>query len=123
MEGRTVIITGSNRGIGKATAMEIAKRGARIILACRNLDMAEKVQKEIIHETKNRSIVVKKLDLSSQKSIREFAAEINKTESSLNVLLHNAGIVNRHIEKTEDNLELTMATNHFGPFLLTHLLI
>ncbi|RZB40746.1 adh short, KR and/or Saccharop dh domain containing protein, partial [Asbolus verrucosus] len=123
MEGRTVIITGSNRGIGKVTAMEIAKRGARIILACRNLETAEKIQEEIIDETKNRNVVVKKLDLSSQKSIREFAADINKTESRLDVLLHNAGIMNRHIEKTEDNLELTMATNHFGPFLLTYLLI
>lgn len=66
---------------------------------------------------------MKKLDLSSQKSIREFAADILKTESKLDVLIHNAGTAESKTKVTEDGLELTMATNHFGPFLLTHLLI
>lgn len=66
---------------------------------------------------------MKKLDLSSQKSIREFAAEINNTETKLHVLIHNAGTAESKTKVTEDGLELTMATNHFGPFLLTHLLI
>lgn len=66
---------------------------------------------------------MKKLDLSSQKSIREFAADILKTESRLDVLIHNAGTAESRTKVTEDGLELTMATNHFGPFLLTHLLI
>lgn len=68
--------------------------------------------------------MVRKLDLSSLKSVREFAAEINKTESRLDILIHNAGMANTFKrQETEDGLEVTMATNQYGPFLLTHLLI
>lgn len=74
--------------------------------------------------TKNTDIVVKKLDLSSLKSVRQFAYEINKTESRLDILIHNAGMANTFGKTiTEDGLEVTMATNQYGPFLLTHLLI
>jgi len=124
MEGKTVLITGANGGIGKETTRDIAKRGARIILACRNIDAANQVKDEIVKETGNQNIVVKKLDLSSQKSVREFAADINKTEQKLNVLIHNAGMALAvRGQQSEDGIELTMATNHYGPFLLTHLLI
>ncbi|GAB0088402.1 retinol dehydrogenase 14 [Sergentomyia squamirostris] len=124
MEGKTVIITGANSGIGKETASDLAKRGARVIMACRNLDTAKAVQEEIIKETGNTSVILKKLDLSSQQSVREFAADINKTESKLHVLIHNAGMALAFRgAKSVDDIELTMATNHFGPFLLTHLLI
>lgn len=68
-------------------------------------------------------MLVKKLDLSSQKSIRDFADDVIKTEQRLDVLIHNAGTAENKTKVTEDGLELTMATNHFGPFLLTHLLI
>lgn len=78
---------------------------------------------EIINETKNRNVIVKHLDLSSQKSIREFAKDINRTEPKLDVLIHNAGMAADKIKMSEDKIEMTMATNHFGPFLLTHLLI
>lgn len=79
---------------------------------------------EIINETNNQNVIVHKLDLSSQKSVRQFAAEILKTEQKLDVLLHNAGYANTFTKlKSEDGIELTMATNHYGNFLLTHLLI
>ncbi|XP_030754759.1 retinol dehydrogenase 14 [Sitophilus oryzae] len=123
MNGKTVIVTGATGGIGKETARELAKRGARVIMACRNPDSGKAVRDEIVESTKNENVVVKKLDLSSQKSIRDFAQDILRTEQRLDVLLHNAGTAENKIVKTEDNLELTMATNHFGPFLLTHLLI
>lgn len=68
--------------------------------------------------------MVQKLDLGSLLSVREFAAEINKTVPRLDVLIHNAGMANTFGRKTSpDGLEITMATNHYGPFLLTHLLI
>lgn len=124
MEGKTVIITGCTSGIGKETAREMAKRGARLIMACRNVDAANKIKDEFIQETGNSNIVVKKLDLSSFASIREFAKQINEEESKLDVLLHNAGTADVFKKKlSEDGLELTMATNQYGPFLLTHLLI
>ncbi|XP_022918205.2 retinol dehydrogenase 14 [Onthophagus taurus] len=123
MNGKTVIITGATGGIGKETARDIAKRGAKLILACRNIENAEKVKDELIESTGNENIIVKKLDISSLKSVREFAKDINSTENRLDVLIHNAGTAESKIKVTEDGLELTMATNHFGPFLLTHLLI
>nr|XP_014101274.2 retinol dehydrogenase 14 [Bactrocera oleae] len=124
MEGKTVIITGANSGIGKETARDLAKRGARIIMACRNLETANAVKEEITKETGNSKLIVKKLDLGSQKSVREFAADIVKNEPKIDVLIHNAGMALAFRGQTsEDGIELTMATNHYGPFLLTHLLI
>lgn len=124
MDGKTVIITGATGGIGKETARYLARLGARVILACRDVEAAEKVKTELTTETKNQNIVVRKLDLSSFASIRAFAKEINDTEQQLDVLLHNAGYASSFKKTvTEDGIEKTMATNHYGPFLLTHLLI
>ncbi|XP_055529821.1 retinol dehydrogenase 14 isoform X2 [Wyeomyia smithii] len=124
MEGKTIIITGANSGIGKETARDLAKRGARIILACRNMDTAKQARDEIVEDSGNEAVFVKKLDLSSQASVREFAAEVLKTESKLDVLIHNAGFAETFKKtKSVDGIEFTMATNHYGPFLLTHLLI
>ncbi|XP_076293787.1 retinol dehydrogenase 11 [Lasioglossum baleicum] len=124
MEGKTVIVTGCTSGIGKEAAKDIAKRGARLIMACRNVDAANKLKEQFAKETKNDNIVVRKLDLSSLASVREFAQQINREESRLDVLVHNAGTAEVFRKKvTEDGLEMTMATNHYGPFLLTHLLI
>ncbi|XP_011645492.1 retinol dehydrogenase 14 [Pogonomyrmex barbatus] len=124
MDGKTVIITGCTSGIGKETTRDLAKRGARIIMACRNMDTANRLKDEIVKESNNSNIVVRKLDLSSLQSIREFAQQINQEESRLDVLIHNAGTAETFRKiVTEDGLEQTMATNYFGPFLLTHLLI
>lgn len=79
---------------------------------------------EIIKETGNENVFIRKLDLSSQKSVREFAAEIIKSEKKIDVLIHNAGYANTFAKKKSvDGIEMSMATNHYGPFLLTHLLI
>ncbi|KAH7972313.1 hypothetical protein HPB52_011072 [Rhipicephalus sanguineus] len=92
LTGRTVIITGANTGIGKETAKELARRNARVIMACRNPEKAAAAAKEILDET-GRQVVVRKLDLCSFKSIREFADDINNSEERLDVLINNAGIV------------------------------
>ncbi|KOX76876.1 Retinol dehydrogenase 14 [Melipona quadrifasciata] len=124
MHGKTVIITGCTSGIGRETAKDIARRGARLIMACRNLEAANKLKEELIKEFGNENIVTRKLDLSSFSSVREFAQQINREESRLDVLIHNAGTAEVfRKEVNEDGLEMTMATNHYGPFLLTHLLI
>lgn len=79
---------------------------------------------ELIKESGNENIVARELNLSSLTSVREFAQQINREESTLDVLIHNAGTADLFKKKvTEDGLEMTMATNHYGPFLLTHLLI
>ncbi|XP_055592997.1 retinol dehydrogenase 14 isoform X1 [Uranotaenia lowii] len=124
MEGKTVIITGANSGIGKETARDLAKRGARVIMACRNMETAKEAREQIIAESQNKNVVIRHIDISSLASIRAFAKEIEDSESVVDVLIHNAGVAQGFNNKsTADGLELTMATNHYGPFLLTHLLI
>ncbi|KAL4143708.1 hypothetical protein QTP88_006005 [Uroleucon formosanum] len=124
MKGKVVIVTGCNSGIGKETAKDLAKRGARVIMACRNMEAGSKARDEIISYSGNSDVVLMQLDLSSLSSVRQFATKVNKQESRLDVLVNNAGVANTFGKKiTEDGLELTMATNQYGPFLLTHLLL
>ncbi|XP_064455501.1 retinol dehydrogenase 11-like [Ornithodoros turicata] len=123
MTGKTVIITGSNTGIGKATAMELARRNARVILACRNMDKARKAAEEIRQET-GKEVLPKHLDLCSFKSVRKFADDIVATEERLDVLINNAGMLSPKTHQvTEDGYEVTFQANHLGHFLLTHLLL
>ena len=110
-------------GIGLETARDLAKRGARVILAVRNLQKGIEAAQEIIQSTGNPNLVVRKLDLSSLSDVRTFAKDIYQSENRLDVLILNAGIALTQKYMTEDNLELHMATNHFGHFLLTNLLL
>ncbi|KAF5307644.1 hypothetical protein FQR65_LT06699 [Abscondita terminalis] len=121
--GKTAIVTGSNIGIGYYTAENFAKRGARVILACRNPVKAENAKTKMIEATGNKNIVVKILDLSSLKSVREFAKDVVATEDRLDILVNNAGSAFFTQPFTEDGLNSSMQANHFGPFLLTILLI
>jgi retinol dehydrogenase 14 len=86
--------------------------------------LVSSITDEIVKQSGNENVVVMNLDLSSHRSIREFAAELLRTESRLDVLIHNAGYCGVFRKaKSVDGIELTMATNHYGPFLLTHLII
>jgi NAD(P)-dependent dehydrogenase (short-subunit alcohol dehydrogenase family) len=124
MDGKVVVITGANAGIGKETAKDLARRGAKVIMACRNQKTAHEAREEIIRETNNEKVFVTKLDLSSRKSVRECAADISKMVEVIDVLIHNAGIcLGLKKYQSVDGIEMTFATNHYGPFLLTHLLI
>ena len=86
-----MIITGANTGIGKETALDLAKRGARVILACRDIKKAQEAAEEIRKLSGNGNIVVEKLDLASLESVRSFAEKINKQEERINILINNAG--------------------------------
>jgi len=124
MEGKTVVITGANTGIGKTTALDLAKRGARVVLVCRDLVKAAAAKKEIEEASGSEEVVVMECDLSSMASVRRFCIEFKEKEPRLDVLINNAGLgITNGMELTEEGLEKQMATNHFGPFLLTHLLI
>jgi retinol dehydrogenase-14 len=122
MIGKTVIVTGANCGIGYETALELAARRARVILACRDISKAQAAVKKISRKTGNTEIIAKKLDLDSLKSVRDFCSEIHSTEPKLDVLINNAGVMNCPYSVTEDGFENHLAVNHFGNFLLTNLL-
>ncbi|XP_030623304.1 retinol dehydrogenase 12, like [Chanos chanos] len=123
LDGKTVIITGANTGIGKETAVDLAKRGARIIMACRDMEKASAALKEVIELSGNQNVVTRKLDLSDSKSIREFAEAINKEEEQVNILINNAGVMVCPYAKTADGFEMQIGVNHMGHFLLTYLLM
>ncbi|GFR73639.1 retinol dehydrogenase 13 [Elysia marginata] len=80
IEGKTVIVTGANTGIGKETALELAKRGGRIIMGCRNIEKGQEALKQIVEETRSDQVCLKELDLSSFDSIKKFAKEFNESK-------------------------------------------
>jgi len=89
---KTVIVTGANTGIGRATGMGLAGQNCHVILACRNKDKGETARTEIIEKTGNKEIDLLLLDLSSQKSIHEFTHNIIAAYPRLDVLINNAGV-------------------------------
>lgn len=124
MEGKTVLITGANTGIGKETAIDLARRGARVIMACRDMKKGEAALNDVAERTGSSKLVLKQLDLASLESVRAFAEDINKTEPELHVLINNAGVmVPSERQVTQDGFEIQMGVNHLGHFLLTNLLI
>ncbi|CAF1019489.1 unnamed protein product [Rotaria sordida] len=123
MDDKIVVITGSNTGIGKSTAIELAKRGARIILACRNQQRAEEAKQEIQIKSNNNQIEIEILDTSSLQSVRECATRLRKHLPRIDVLINNAGVLTQSNEKSIDGFEIHFATNYLGHFLLTNLLL
>ncbi|CAN9511210.1 unnamed protein product [Ophioblennius macclurei] len=121
LSGKTVIVTGSNTGIGKWTAIDLAKRGARVILACRSQQRGMSALEEVKKVTGSQQVVFMQLDLGSLKSVRSFAEAFLKSEARLDILINNAGIYMQG--RTEDDLGLMFGVNHIGHFLLTHLLL
>ena len=123
MKDKVVIITGSNKGIGKEAAKQIAKLGAKVYMACRSLDSANQAREEIIKETGNSNVFVRHLDLASPESIINFVDLFKKEESKLDVLINNAGLWTKAKKLTEINVEQTFAVNVLGHQLLTQLLL
>ncbi|XP_075227524.1 retinol dehydrogenase 12-like [Lycorma delicatula] len=127
LDGKTAIITGCNSGIGKITAREFYRIGARVIMACRDIQRAEAAAQEIKDEVKDvegvGEVIIKKLDLGSLKSVRECANDILETEKHIHLLVNNAGIMMCPNGKTEDGFETQFGVNHLGHFLFTCLLL
>ncbi|KAJ8928281.1 hypothetical protein NQ314_019163 [Rhamnusium bicolor] len=117
---RNNIVLLTPKGIGFETALVLASRGCRVIIADRS--DGTKAKKKIIDITHNANIETKILDLTSLQSVRKFAKDINATEGRLDILINNAGVGTVGNKHTDDGLHATMQINHFGPFLLTHLL-
>ncbi|XP_074510454.1 retinol dehydrogenase 13 [Sebastes fasciatus] len=123
LDGKTVLITGANTGIGKETTRDLARRGARVVMACRDLTRAERAAEEIRQSTGNGNVVIRHLDLASVYSIRQFAKDFLDSEDRLDILINNAGVMMCPRWLTEDGFETQLAVNHLGHFLLTNLLL
>ena len=123
LDGKVAIITGANTGIGYETALDFAKRGARVIMACRDTKKAEIAAKAIMNESNNSKIEVEYLDLADLDTVRAFAAKMNKSLNRLDLLINNAGIMMCPYWKTKQGFEMQFGVNHLGHFLLTNLLL
>jgi NAD(P)-dependent dehydrogenase (short-subunit alcohol dehydrogenase family) len=123
MTGKVCIVTGANTGIGKETALGLAKLGAAVVMLCRDRVRGEEALRDIKKKGGNDNVELMLCDLSSQRSIKQFATIFAQRHDRLDVLVNNAGVVLRGHSMTEDGVESTFAINHLGYFLLTNLLL
>jgi retinol dehydrogenase 14 len=123
MNGKVCMITGANAGIGKVTALELAKRGAIVVMVSRSQERGEEACREIIMQSGNTQVDLLIADLSSQASIRALAAAFKQKYDRLDVLVNNAGAIFYERQESPDGLEMTFAVNHMAYFLLTILLL
>ena len=122
LEGRVALVTGANTGIGKVTALELAKRGARVIVGVRSVEKAVPLLEESRAALGRDAIEALPVDLADFASVRSFVAEVLARSESLHLLVNNAGLAgSRGMSKS--GFELTFGVNHMGTFLLTSLLL
>lgn len=126
LKHKVIIVTGANSGIGKAAAVQLAKCGATVVMACRSMERGAQALAEVQQAADNPQVHLMQVDMSSQASIRQFARVFLERYGELHVLIHNAANFD-HTQKervlTLDGIETVFATNHLGPFLMTHLLL
>jgi len=122
LSGKTVLITGGNSGIGKVTALELARLGAEVVIIARNTETAETAVDDVSALAKNDKVSYHIVDLGSFKSISDFAAEFQKSHKQLDILVNNAGVLQPPSDTTEDDVEAHVGINYLGHFYLTHLL-
>ncbi len=121
--GRTAVVTGANSGLGLVTSRELARHGARVVMACRNKAKGRAALERVAAEVPRAELELADLDLSSLESVRACAAEINRREGGVDLLINNAGVMATPKRTSADGYELQLATNHLGHFALTGLVI
>lgn len=117
------MVTGANAGVGKATALGLAKLGATVVMVCRNAAKAHAALAEIQTASGNPAISLMLADLSIQSDIHKLVADFKDTHKPLHILVNNAGVTVKHRTLTPEGVELSFAVNHLAPFLLTNLLL
>ena len=118
--GRIAVVTGANTGLGFETARELARRGASVVLACRDLAKAQAAAERIRDEIGSATLQTIRLDLASLASVREASDQLRADHPAIDLLINNAGVMAvPTFQRSEDGHELTFATNHLGPFALT----
>nr|WP_172251440.1 SDR family oxidoreductase [Saccharibacillus deserti] len=120
---KTVLVTGANSGMGLAASVELAKRGYRVIMACRSLERGRQALRRVEEAGGPGCAELVLCDLADLASIRRFADEVRSRVSALDVLINNAGVVSPKRRETADGFELALGVNHLGHFLSTHLLL
>ncbi|MFS0725609.1 SDR family oxidoreductase [Paenibacillus sp. 1P07SE] len=123
MQDKIVIVTGANAGMGIATVTELARQGARVIMACRSRERGETALAKAIQDSGSSRIELMLCDLGSLESIRAFAEQFKSSHGTLDVLINNAGVVALKRQTTSDGFESMIGVNHLGHFLLTNLLL
>jgi NAD(P)-dependent dehydrogenase (short-subunit alcohol dehydrogenase family) len=123
MENKVVLVTGSTDGIGKQTALELAKKNAYVLIHGKNPERCHKTVDEIAAKSGNNKLQPFVADFSSLKQVKELAQQINQQYKHLDVLINNAGVFEKSYRESEDGLEMTFAVNHMAPFVLTLLLL
>lgn len=121
--GRIVVVTGANSGLGFETARALARKGARVVMACRSVERGNRARQSIRAGIAGARLEVRPLDLASLASISAFASDFNAQRERLDLLINNAGIMAPPYQKTADGFELQFGTNHLGHFALTGLLL
>lgn len=123
MQGKVVLITGGNTGIGKATAVALARMGARVTITSRDPDKGQAALADIRQQAGSDAVQCMRLDLASLAGVRRFAAEFTAGHPRLDVLINNAGLVLKERSETVEGFETTFGVNHLGHFVLTHELL
>ena len=121
--GRTAVITGANTGLGYETAAALAGRGARVVLAVRNLEKGKQAVARITAATPGAEVELQELDLTSLESVRAAAARLRSGHDRIDLLINNAGVMYTPRSTTKDGFELQFGTNHLGHFAFTGLLL
>lgn len=122
LEGRSVMVTGANSGLGEAAAFDLVRCGADVHMVCRNREKGERARDSIALRT-GVEPALHICDLSDLGSVREFASAFLESEADLDVLINNAGVMTPEREQTPEGFDKVFATNVLGPFLLTELLL
>jgi len=122
MDGRTVLITGGNTGLGLETAVALASEGAQVVFTSRDAEKGESARDEIRERSGSGAVEVMELDLAQLASVHDFASRFSADHDHLDVLVNNAGLMLTSRRETADGYEMTFQVNHLGPFLLTNLL-
>lgn len=121
--GRVAVVTGANGGLGLETARELARKGAHVIMAVRNLEKAVEALGSIVEEVPTASLEVRSLDLGSLESVRSFAAAVLAEHEVIDLLINNAGVMGTPRHETANGFEQQFGINHLGHFALTALLM
>ena len=123
MQPRNVVITGANSGIGFQAALRLAGDGAKVVMACRNLDKGQAARHQILEEVPGADVLLLRLDVSSLDSIRAFGEQLSRQVGPLDTLINNAGIAAIPLARNGAGHEMQLATNYLGAFALTGTLL